>query len=194
MSRVNLASLYVAATLLACGCEKKSSAPSTAKAPAAKQSERTLEFAGRTWAYVGPTRDTGDVWRPSMAAVLYTCDDPGLRLIEHIPREGGGEGVFSRMLHVQANVGGRWVNHGPKANWTLRGTWGESHNSYGKTNGVQREWHPNGQLWIEREIVNDKYHGRARGWHENGQLEHDATYVNDVEIEGRNWDENGEPL
>lgn len=147
--------LVVLCLIAVCGCQQQSAAPApAASAPAA----RTLEFAGRTWTYDGPTRDTGDVWRPSMAAVLYTCDDPDVRLIEHIPREGGGEGVFSRMLHVQALIGGRWINHGPEANWTLRGTRGEMMNVNGQPHGTQREWHPNGQLWVEREFANGKWH------------------------------------
>ncbi len=152
-----------------------------------------IEFDGRTWNYVGPTDDAGDAERWSMSAILYTTDDPDLRLIEQVPRPGSGEGVFSRLLHVQAKRNGRWVNHGPAANWTLSGTRGESSYVDGEHSGTQREWHANGKLWIERDIVDGKWHGRARGWHDNGQLEHDAIYVNDVEVEGKNWDRDGNP-
>lgn len=153
-----------------------------------------IEFDGRTWNYVGPTDDAGEAERRSMSAILYTTDDPDVRLIEHVPRPGSGEGVYSRLLQVQAKRNGRWVNHGPEANWTLRGTRGESSYVDGKHSGTQREWHANGKLWIERDIVDGKYHGRARGWHDNGQLEHDAIYRDDVEIEGKNWDRDGNPL
>jgi hypothetical protein len=178
------------------GCQRQSAPPSVTGAPAAStpQAERTIEFADRIWTYVGPTFDWGDARRISMGAHLYTCDDPGLRLIEHLPREGGREGVYSRLLHVQALIGDRWVSHGPEANWTLLGTRGESYNSLGKTNGTRREWHANGVLWIERELVNDMEHGRVREWYDNGQLMYDAKYVFGEEIEIHSWDENGNQL
>ena len=52
----------------------------------------------------------------------------------------------------------------------------------GRRHGPWRSWHDNGQLYMERTLVNGELHGRFRLWRENGKLVEESTYENDKKI------------
>jgi len=148
----------------------------------------TLTFGNRTWVLAGPCLDCGS-FPPSMSAVYYTTDRENIRLIELVARES--EVTCSRIIQVQANINGRWINHGPRHDWNPAGGRGEMTYTNGEIAGTQHRWYPNGQMHIEREWVRGVEHGRTRGWWPNGQQWFDHQYVNDVFVDGKNWDEEG---
>lgn len=155
-----------------------------------------LMFAGRKWTLVGPCRDTGDIFRPSMTAVYYTTNDDNIRLVELIVKESPTlkEGVFSRILSVQRDENGQWISDGPRADWDLDGSRSESEYVNGKIHGTQRAWYPNGQLHIEREWAYGKVHGRDRGWYPSGKPQYDCQNIDGKEVSGNAWGEDGRPL
>lgn len=53
--------------------------------------------------------------------------------------------------------------------WTLE---------YANYTGEYKEWHNNGQLFIECEFINGVRHGSYREWYDNGQLWIESEYVN----------------
>ena len=58
--------------------------------------------------------------------------------------------------------------------------------------GLQKTWHPNGQIMSEAEWENGTVNGYAKNWYENGQLESEAIYVNGKRNgEQLSWHENG---
>lgn len=162
-------------------------------AQSARESERSLTFADRTWLFAGPCSSTGSINRPSMSAVYYTTDDSNLRLIELIPNESSllSERVFARILQVQINHDGRWISHGARFESLLNGKRSESHYVFGEVHGTFREWYANGQLHVEREYAGGIEHGRGRGWYESGQPMYDDIYVDGEEVQGKAWNRDG---
>ena len=167
-------------------------------------SAKTITFAGRTWRLVGPTRDTGDVFRPAMSAATYTTNQHGIRLLE-LTKGGDSplsetiyahieEGVFARILRIQINSNGRWVSHGETEEWMLDGWRAEMEYANGELHGTQREWYANGQLRIERQWANGEMHGRDRGWYESGKPMYEVTNLDGEDINPRFWREDGTPV
>ncbi len=157
---------------------------------------KQVVYEGRTWWCVGPARDTGDIFRPSMSAMEYTTGEEGTRLLELTNRNDPAlvEGVFSRILRIQVMQEGRWVSHGRESDWEINGARGEIEYRNGEPHGLQRKWYSNGQLHIERQWINGKMEGPDRGWYESGKPQYDAFNVDDKEVYGKCWDENGAEL
>ena len=49
-----------------------------------------------------------------------------------------------------------------------------------KIDGLYREWHENGQLYLECTYKKDKLDGLYRSWHETGQLEIECTFKDGI--------------
>lgn len=145
----------------------------------------SLIFAGDEWFFTHAGRCPSI--RMSMSANFYTNGDDKTRLVEMETDKDrpNKEHVYSRMLFVQIFVNGSWVNHGPSEDWWLNGSHGENHYFFGKLQGVQKTWHPNGQLHIERVWLNDKMHGYERGWDEAGNLQFEAIMNEGKQVYGR---------
>jgi hypothetical protein len=190
---------YVCAALLFCaavGCQQQYDPQANSEDLRKSNSGKTVSFADHEWTLAGPCQDTGDIFRPSMAAVHYTTNEDRIRLIELVVDKSSPlkEGVFSRILGVQINTDGGWISHGPRAEWDLDGGRGEARYVYGELHGTQRHWYPNGQLHIEREWANGQMHGRGRGWYSSGKPQYDSQNINGKEVSGTAWDEDGQAL
>ncbi len=44
-------------------------------------------------------------------------------------------------------------------------------------NGEYKEWHDNGQLYVQYHYIKDKIYGEYKEWCENGQLSHQTQYI-----------------
>jgi antitoxin component YwqK of YwqJK toxin-antitoxin module len=61
----------------------------------------------------------------------------------------------------------------------------------GRRSGWSREWYLNGQLKIEEYYINSILDGIYREWFENGQLKIEKKVVEGIEVESKEWDEQG---
>ncbi|HET6426758.1 MAG TPA: hypothetical protein VFG20_23900 [Planctomycetaceae bacterium] len=176
-------SLFVAAL----GCSKQTS---NAHVLQDRQDAPAIEAFGQRWKKIGFATDGEALsYRLSMIPTEYAGENPKVRLLELLPREG--EAVFSRIFLVQILQNDRWINHGDSATWRLDGGRSESHFANGESHGIERHWHANGQLKIEREWVEGLEHGRTRGWYENGRPMFDLQYERDKKVSGKSWREDG---
>lgn len=182
------------AMILGCGSNEDQSYEETTSQDLPNNHSAAIDFSDRKWVFVDslPWNATGRVFRPGMTAAYYTTGENDVRLIELVYDESSNlEFVYSRLLITQIMVDGKWINHGPTADWLLNGERGESNYAYGKIHGTQRAWYSNGQLKLEREWVNDEMRGRERAWHENGQLKYQLQNFDDVETDIKEWDVDG---
>jgi hypothetical protein len=167
------------------GCSKQAS---NSRVAHAHQFAITIEAFGQRWKRIGIATDA-EAYSLRFLATQYAGSSPKTRLLELLPREG--EGVYARILHVQTLKNDRWNNHGDSASWDLEDGRSESHYANGELHGLERHWHPNGQLKIEREWVEGLEHGRTRGWYENGLPMYDIQYERDKEVSGKSWQKDG---
>jgi hypothetical protein len=156
--------------------------------PTATATEKAVQFAGRTWRYIGPAQDSG---RPWMEHYEYAGDEPGVRLLEDVRDAAGKEKVYLRRLKVQRFVGGLWVDDGPNADWEIDGSRGEGNKRLGKFEGTWRGWYPNGQLHVERTYSKNESRVDGKGWYRNGQQQWESVTIDGKQVSGRSWTEDG---
>ena len=49
-------------------------------------------------------------------------------------------------------------------------------NEKGQVHGTYKDWYPNGQLWVQREYVNNKLHGIEHIWDDDGMMRYKSQY------------------
>ena len=68
----------------------------------------------------------------------------------------------------------------------------EYHN--GKLNGKITYWHKNGKKQVESEYLAGKVHGNTTRWYYSGLKQGEGEFRGDELIDGKCWDENGNPI
>jgi len=53
--------------------------------------------------------------------------------------------------------------------------------------GKCRWWHPNGQLYWERDCVNGQINGKSMAWYDDGTLQYEKYYVNGRKVTLEEW-------
>jgi antitoxin component YwqK of YwqJK toxin-antitoxin module len=63
--------------------------------------------------------------------------------------------------------------------------------SNGLKDGTHKDWHENGQLWVEENYIDGERDGLYRRWYENGQLGSEQNYKDGEQVSEKRWDEEG---